>query len=226
MNKEKIILNLIDGTKDTRLKKIVIFQKQKNPDFNRYLIAWKVISFSGEGSKFSFPYWDSLDISVSEADGIFTLKNPVQPGFLYDAAEPYRGSGESKIQVVDKNQIDRYLLTCKSFPSQTKEIHVINSAGRGTIDLLLYRSGLLLFKWHHLLPAKKAIFNIPPVLYAAVVLPGEEFKLQEGRVMSPAVMSLPCVQFSLEELKCSDMEIIGTAPGNWAIKKRKKKRRQ
>jgi hypothetical protein len=212
MKKAKITLNFIDGTRDTRQKKIVIFQKHGNPDFNRYLIAWKVITFSGVGGRSSYPYWDWLKLSISEADGIFTLKYPVQPGFLYDASKPYQRSG--------------YVLSYKSLPSRTKKIQVINSADRGAIDLLLYRSGLLLFKWHHLLPAKTATFEIPPILYITVVIPGEEFKVEEGRVMSRAVLSLPCAQFSLEELKSADIVVVGSAPENWTIKLKNRKNQQ
>ena len=100
---------------------------------------------------------------------------------------------------------------------QGKELQVINSSNRGAIDLLLYRSGLLLTKWHLLLPSKKAIFEIQPMLYITIAIPGEEFKVEEGRVMSPAVLSLPCAKFSLEEIKSADIVIVGTGPENWAI---------
>jgi hypothetical protein len=240
MKKEKITLNFINHTKDTRQKKIVIFQKQQNPDFNRFLIAWKVITLSGEGGKVSFPYSESLKLSISEADGIYTLKYPVQPGFLYAASVPYQGSGyvlsykgpvpprrsvplEKGIEEAEKKEKSEDELKGKRLSSRGKEIQVINTPKRGAIDLLLYRSGLLLSRWHNLLPSRKAIFEIQPMLYITIAIPGEGFKVEEGRVMSRAVLSLPCAKFSLEKLKNADMVIVGTAPENWAIKLQKRK---
>jgi hypothetical protein len=229
MIKAKITLNFINQTKDSCQKKIVIFQKQQNPDFNRNLIAWKVITFSGEGGEISFPYSYWLELSVSGADGIFPLKYPVQPGFLYEVSVPEKGSGyvlnyqgpvprERQIQVVDKKRKDKYVLNYKGPPFQGREIQVFNSSKQEAIDLFLYRSGLLLSKWHNLLPANKAIFEIQPILYLTIVLPVEGFEVEEGEVMSPAVLSLPCAQFSLEEIKGANFVAVGTKPKNYAIK--------
>ncbi len=67
--KMNINLNFINKSNDVNQSKVVIFQKQVNPDYNEDAIAWKVIEYCGQGDHHPFTYDETLQISAKDSYG-------------------------------------------------------------------------------------------------------------------------------------------------------------
>ncbi len=195
-----INLNFINKTGEMGQAQLVIYQKQVNPDFNRRLIAWQVIEFSGQEGSNTITYTDRLEISILDPGGIHSPRYPVSPGFLYHVTRSEPGAPHS--------------LNYGGPATREGEIQILNSLNRGAMDICCHRSGSLLAKWHDLIPMQRAIFQFEPTL-CIVIVPGG--RVDAGEVLDEEILSHGVTELPLNGLKRVDLVLYEPAVGEFKI---------
>ena len=191
-----IKLNFINKSNDVNQSKVVIFQKQVNPDYNEDTIAWKVIEYCGQGDHHPFKYHTNLEISASDSYGNFTPHLRADQGQLFGLVETSSG----------------HQLKYRSPGTNKNEVQVLNSLSQGAMNVNCYRSGKLLATKLNVVPGEEAVFEFLPHIYIGVLA-----EVEEGEVMNSAVVTQVNTQLSLMGLKSADIVMRGGGRGKEAI---------
>jgi hypothetical protein len=191
-----INLNFINKSNDVNQSKVVVFQKQVNPDYNEAAIAWKVIEFCGQGDHHPFTYDETLEISAADSYGNFTPLKLAQPGQLFEVKETPSG----------------HMLVYKGPGTNKSEVQVINTLAKGAINVNCYRSGKMLAQKLNIAPQEEAVFEFLPRVFIGVLS-----EVVESQVMNSAVVTRVNTELSLLGLKAADIVMRGGGVGRDAI---------
>lgn len=190
-----IKLNFVNKSNDVNNSRVVIFQKQVNPDFNEEVIAWTVIQNCGQGMHHPFNYYVGVQLSVSDSYGNYTPTINASPGQLFIIEETPTGE----------------ILTYTGPASNPDEIQVLNAMPKGAFNANCYRSGKLLAQNRNLVPQQEAIFEFLPKIYIGVLS-----EVVEGQVLNSAVVSQVNTELSLFGIKSADIVMRGGGTGKEA----------
>lgn len=191
-----INLKFWNKSNDVNESKIVIFQRQVNPDYNEDAIAWKVIEYCGQGDYHPFQYHDNLQISASDSYGNYTPTFDASPSQLWQLVETTSG----------------HMLTFAGQGTNKSEVQVLNGLAQGAINVNCYRSGKLLAQKLNVVPGEEALFEFLPHIYIGVLS-----EVTEGQVMNSAVVTQVNTELSLLGLKSADIVMRGGGSGKDAV---------
>ncbi|NIM16165.1 MAG: hypothetical protein GTO45_29525 [Candidatus Aminicenantes bacterium] len=191
-----INLKFWNKSNDVSQSKVVIFQKQVNPDYNEDTIAWIVIQYCGKGDYHPFTYNTDLEVSASDSYGNYTPQLNASPGQQFEVKEAPSG----------------HVLTYKGPGTNKDEVQVLNALSMGAINVYCYRSGKLLAQKLNVVPSEMAVFEFLPRIFIGVLT-----EVQEGEVMNSAVVSQVNTELSLLGLKSADIVMRGGGSGKEAV---------
>jgi len=187
-----IKLNFINNSNDRNNSRIVVFQKNEATDYEELAIAWKVIEYCGQGWNHPFTYPMTMFVSASDSWGNFSPQKTA-------------GNGQ-QFQVVEDQSGD--ILKYAGAASSPNEVEVLNALQLGSVDANVYKDGRLLAAKTGIAPGQKAVFEFKPTLWIGVAS-----QIEEGQVMSSAVLSNINTQLSLFGIKSADIVMSGGGPG-------------
>lgn len=187
-------LDFYNRSNDKNNSKIVIFQKNVNPDFKELAVAWTVIENCGYGDHHPFYLPFGLSIDAKDSWGNYSKKLEAENGTLYELA--LDGSGNVLREAVDQTG------------ASPVEVQLLNSLSSGAIDANCYKDGKLLASKTTIAPRQKAVFEFQPVIWIGVVS-----QVQEGEVMNSAIISSINTRFTLAGYKSASIVMTGGGPG-------------
>lgn len=188
-----IKLNLINQSNDANNSEILIFQKNVTPGFSEIAVAWTVIQNMGQGDHHPFDFPLDLEVDANDAWGNYTPKFPASPGDAY--AMVLNTSGDV---------LQRY----PAGAAQPTDIDLRNDLLRGSIGANIYRNGKLLATKTSVAPQQKAVFVFKPTIFIGVAS-----QVQEGSIISSAVLSSVNTELSLLGVRSADILMTGGGPG-------------
>lgn len=190
---EKIKLNFINRSNDTKNLSVVIFQKNVANHFDETVVAWKVIKNCGILDNHPFIY--SLNLNVSSSDS-YENYSPQLNAF----------SGQAFDMQMTRSGV---MLQISSKPStNSTEVEVRNNLDRGAINANCYRDGKLLAVKTGIAPGQKAAFEFQPKIYIGVVS-----QIVEGEIMNAAMISEINTEINLFGITSADIVKTGGGPG-------------
>ncbi len=191
-----IHLKFWNKSNDVNQSKVVIFQKQVNPDYNEDTIAWKVIEYCGQGDHHPFQYDNDVQISASDSYGNNTPRLDASAGQLFQLVETSSG----------------HMLSYQGPGSNKDEVQVLNALAVGAISVNCYRSGKLLALKLNVVPGEEAVFEFLPRIFIGVLS-----EVTEGEVMNSAVVTQVDTELSLLGIKSADIIMRGGGSGKDAV---------
>ncbi len=187
-----IKLNLINQSNDTNNSEYVIFQQNVAPNINEPAVAWLVVQNLSQGSVHPFTYSFQTEVAAEDSFGNFTPRLPSAPGDAFHMVKT--ASGDT--------------LKANGQASSPKEIDISNDLAQGSINAMVYRDGNLVAQKTGVSPAEKAVFSFKPVFFIGVAS-----QVQQGQVMSSAIVSTINTQISLLGVASADIVITGGGVG-------------
>jgi hypothetical protein len=187
-----IKLNFVNNSNDTNNSEILIFQKNEAASFEEIAVAWKVIQNCGRGWSHPFVFATETYVAASDSWGNMS---PLQPA----------ANGQSFSVVQDPSGDVLKLTGNAEAPNQ---IDVINGLPSAAISANIYRSGRLLAAKTGMAPGQKAVFSFQPIIWIGAVV-----QVEEGDVISSAIMCQINTQISLTGVKSADIVMTGGGPG-------------
>jgi hypothetical protein len=188
----EVKLNFINQSNDLDNSEIVIFQKNVATDFDELAVAWKVISYCGQGDNHPFSFPMDMYVGASDSYGNYTPQLKAQNGQLFKMA--LTSSGDQ--------------LVAAGTGTSPKEVQVLNALTKGAINASIYKDGRLLATKTMIAPQQKAVFQFKPTLWIGAVL-----QVQEGEVMNSAIISRINTEISLLGIASADIVMTGGGPG-------------
>lgn len=190
-----IKLNFINNSNDANNSQIVIFQKNVASDFDEVAIAWTVIKNYGQGEFHPLTYSQQAQVTSSDAWGNYTRMQDAPQGTAFTVTMDQSGDG----------------LRPSGVASSATEIEVLNGLEQGSVGASVYRSGRLVAAKTGIAPGQKAVFEFKPTLWVGVVS-----EVEEGDVMSSAILSAVNTEFSLLGIASADIVLTGGGAGSHA----------
>ena len=187
-----IKLNFINQSNDTNNSQVVIFQKNVATDFDELAVAWRVIQNCGRGDHHPFTYPEAVQVAASDSWGNYTPRLDAQPGQLFHMTRT--SSGDE--------------LSYAGAATSAKEIQVGNDLAMGAINALIYRDGKRCAQKTNIAPAQKAVFEFKPTIWIGVAS-----QVEEGHVMSSAIISEINTEISLLGIASADIVMTGGGTG-------------
>jgi hypothetical protein len=188
----EVKLNFINQSNDLDNSEIVIFQKNVATDFDELAVAWKVISYCGQGDNHPFSFPMDMYVGASDSYGNYTPQLKAQNGQLFKMA--LTSSGDQ--------------LVAAGTGTSPKEVQVLNALTKGAINASIYKDGRLLATKTMIAPQQKAVFQFKPTLWIGAVL-----QVEEGEVMNSAIISRINTEISLLGIASADIVMTGGGPG-------------
>ncbi len=184
-----IKLNFVNESNDQNNSEIVFFQKNVATDLDEAAVAWKVIKNCATGwhHKFIFPTEIRITAFDSWGNEIIT-PIPACNGQLFHVYKDASG-----------DQLKYY-----GPASSSNEVHLRNDLQMGAINANIYKNGKLLATKSAVSPEQKAVFQFKPTLWVGVVS-----QVQEGSIMSSAIISNINTELSLLDVASADIVMTG-----------------
>lgn len=195
-NPDIIKLRIINQSLDRNNSKILIFQRNVEPNLQECLIAWRVIENLGYDWTHPFDYPQQLQVSSSDYDGNSS-----------DLMESGQGMCWSVVRSDSGNEL-RYV-----GPSggRVPELQVRNGLPIGAVDANVYRDGRLLATRTGLAPGQMAVFRFNPILSFCVAS-----QVVEGASLDAAILSRVNAELNLSGLVSADIVMTGGGSGRLA----------
>lgn len=187
-----IRLKFINRSDGGHQNEIVIFQKDVLANIGEMPLAWKVIKYCGRDCYHPFLYPMGYQVSVSDSYGNHSPRMPVVNGQLLTVTPT--PAGRRLGPGVDSK-----------FSS---EIQVVNALPRGSVDVNIYKAGLLLARKTIVAPGQKAVFQFTPTLWIGVVS-----EVEQSTAVNSAVIQSVNTQLSLVGLASADIVMTGGGAG-------------
>lgn len=192
-----IMLNFINRTHDINNSEYVIFQKNVATS-DPVAVAWKVIKNCGQGDHHPFTFPMTMSIGASDSDGNYMPQIPAEYGCLYSVVLTHSGHQLGKT----------------GSGSSPEEVQVRNDLSQGAINANCYKDGKLLATRTGIAPQQKAVFEFKPTIWIGAVS-----KVEEGEVMSAAMISEVDTEISLLGVRSADIVATGGAPISFTLEK-------
>ena len=190
---EKIKLNFINKSADVNNSSVVIFQQNVAEDFGEIAIAWIVIQNCGRLDNHPFTYPMQFDVCASDSYGNYTPQLVASKGEAFEMIKDSSGD----------------ILRMSSTPAaSTNEVEIRNNLASGAINANCYRDGKLFAAKTGLAPGQKAVFEFQPKIGIGVVS-----QIEEGDVMSSAIISQINTEINLFGIKSADIVMTGGGTG-------------
>lgn len=187
-----IKLNFINRSNDSNNLKIVIFQKNVAEDINNEAVAWKVIQYCGPEDHYTFDFPLSMSIGACDSYGNYTPQLPASKGQLFHVSNTSSGDKLSSVGPA----------------SSMNKIECRNDLDLGAIGVSIYKNGRLLATKANVSPAQTVAFKFNPTIWIGVVN-----QVNEGELMSPALVSTINTELSLLGIAFADIVMTGGGPG-------------
>lgn len=184
-------ITFINKSLDENNSKVVIFQKSVATNLKSTSTAWRVIEHCGYNWSHEFIYSSSFDVAVKDSYNNHSDKKAASPG--------------EKWVVIQKSAGNMIELDSGTAANR-EEVEVKNELYMGSIDAQVYKQGGIVVSRNGIPPGQKAIFKLEPYIYVGV-----HAKVEEGEILSSAVLSDENTRFSLRGI--NEAQIIMTGGG-------------
>jgi hypothetical protein len=183
-----IRLNVINRSDSGHQNAIVLFQKDVLADIDELPLAWKVIRNCGRDCYHPFSYPMGFEISVSDSYGNHSPRVPVVTG---------------QALMVTPTPTGRRLGPDNASKSSA-EIQVVNALPRGSMDVNIYKAGLLMARKIAVAPAQKVVFQFTPTLWIGVAS-----QIEQSQAVNSAVIQNVNTEIILLGFTSADIVMTG-----------------
>jgi hypothetical protein len=186
-----IKLNLINQSSDANNSQIVIFQKNVALPAQQ-AVAWRVIRHCDPGESHAFTVPAEMSVRATDGHGNLSASLPARPGHAFAVSR----------------ETDGDTLRPAGLGNADREVQVSNGLLREHVDVHVYRDGKLLATHASLPPDGKTGFQFKPEIWIGVAS-----QVEEGEVMTEAMLEPMTAQISLEGIAGADIVMTGGGQG-------------
>ncbi|WAS95663.1 hypothetical protein [Nannocystis punicea] len=187
-----IRLKVINRSDDEHRPNIVLFQKNVLADLEELTLAWKVIRNCGRDCYHPFVYPTDFEVAIGDSHGNYSPRAPVANG----QALVVRPTPSGRRLDRDPNA------------AHSAEIEVANALPRGSVDVNIYKAGLLVSRKTAVAPGQKAVFRFQPTLWIGVAS-----QVVQSAALESAVLERINTRLSLVGIGSADIVMTGGGPG-------------
>lgn len=196
-NTDSIKLRLVNQSFDRNNSRILIFQRNVQPNYQEVPVAWKVIENLGQDWTHPFDYPAQLQVSTSDCNGNRSGLMESDQAMRWGV---FRTESGNQLQYVGPSS------------GRVPELQVANGLPLGAIDANIYRAGKLLATKTGVAPGQMAVFRFAPVLSICVAS-----QVTEGASLDAAILSRANTELSLSGLLSADIVMTGGGSGKTAM---------
>jgi hypothetical protein len=183
-----IRLKVINRSDGGHQNEIVLFQKDVLANLDEFPLAWKVIRYCGRDCYHPFVYPTGFEVATSDEYGNYSQRVPVVNG---------------QVVTVTATPSGRRLGPCVD-SSYSAEVQVVNAQARGSVNVNIFKAGLLLACKTAVAPGQKAVFQFKPTLWIGVAS-----QIEQSSAVNSAVIQSVNTELSLLGIASADIVMTG-----------------
>ncbi len=187
-----IRLKVINRSDSGNQAEIVLFQRDVLARLDELPLAWKVIRNCGRDCYHPIDYPTEFEVAISDCHGNYSPRMQVANGQALSVTPTPTG---------------RRLGTGRR-PSLSSEFEVANELLRGSVDVNIYKAGLLMARKTAVAPGQKAVFRFQPTLWIGVAS-----QVVQSTAVSSAVIQGLNTELSLLGIISADIVMTGGGSG-------------
>lgn len=185
-------LNFINQSDAGYLSDVVLFQKDVLANLDELPLAWKVIRYCGRDCYHPILYPLAFEVSTSDEYGNHSPRVAVVKG---------------QILTVTRTPSGRRLGPATRSDAAA-EIQVLNDLPRGSVNVNIYKAGLLMARKTAVAPGQKVVFQFLPTLWIGVAS-----QIQQSAAVHSAVIQSVNTELSLVGITSADIVMTGGGLG-------------
>jgi hypothetical protein len=181
-------LKVINRSLGAHQSNIVLFQNNLLSDLNELPVAWKVIRYCGYDCYHPVVYPSEFEVALSDEFGNYSPRLPISGGHALGVTLTPSGRR----------------LTDWGRTAQSDTFEVLNEMLRGSVNINVYKAGLLLARKTAVAPGQKATFRFTPAIWVGVVS-----EVEQSQTISSAIVQAVNVNFVLIGFCSADLVVTG-----------------
>lgn len=170
---------------------VVLFQRDTLASLDELPLAWKVIRNCGRDCYHPFVYPTDFEVAIGDAHGNHSPRVPVANGQALTVTPTPSGRR----------------LALHGQASSSAEIEIANALLRGSVDVNIYKAGLLLVRKTAVAPGQKVVLRLQPTLWI-----GAASQVEQSSAVRSAVLQGVNTELSLVGFVSADIVMTGGGP--------------
>ncbi|PRP90777.1 hypothetical protein ENSA5_62110 [Enhygromyxa salina] len=188
-----IRLKFINRSSGGHQAEVVLFQRNILASIDELPLAWKVIRYCGRDCYHPLVYPTDYEVSTSDEYGNHSPRVRVANG--------------QQVKVTPTPSGRR--LGSATNSDSSAEIQVINALPRGSVNVNIYKAGLLMARKTAVAPGQKVVFQFKPTLWISVAS-----QIMQSEAVTSAVIASDNTELPLAGFTSADIVMTGGGSGS------------